>query len=314
MPERFLRIGEVDICFETFGSPDHPPVLLIMGLATQMVAWHDDFCADLAGRGFHVIRFDNRDVGRSTAMRGAPPGSLALLRRDKSAAHYTLDDMADDAAGLLAGLGIDSAHVVGASMGGMIGQVLAARRPELVRSLVSLMSTTGSRRVGRTAVTLYPIFLKRPPGNREGYIEHAAGVYARIGSPGRPRDDADIRHIAGRSYDRGLNPAGAGRQLAAVFAAGDRTAQVRTITAPTLVIHGTDDKLVDPSGGRATADAIQGARLELVEGMGHDLPRQLWPRLLSSIEEHLRSAERDGRRSRPGRRRSEPAGGVPSHA
>jgi pimeloyl-ACP methyl ester carboxylesterase len=291
VPEQSCRIGDVDICFETFGVTGQPPVLLVMGLATQMVAWHEDLCRDLAGRGFHVIRFDNRDVGRSSRMSGSPPNPLQLLLRDKTAARYTLEDMAEDAAGLLDHLGLDSAHVVGASMGAMIAQVLAARRPERVRSLVSIMSSTGSRKVGRTAVTLYPIFLKRPPGNREGYIRHAASVYATIGSPDRDPDDPDVRHIAGLSYDRGLNPAGAGRQLAAIFAAGDRTEQIRKIRAPTLVIHGTEDRLVDPSGGEATAEAIEGARLELIEGMGHDLPRAKWPRLLSLIERHLRAAE-----------------------
>lgn len=282
----------MELCFETFGSPAQPTVLLVMGLGTQMVAWHDDFCADLAGRGFHVVRFDNRDSGRSTRMTAPPPTTRQLLRRARGAASYTLDDMADDGAGLLEHLAVGPAHVIGASMGGMIAQTLAARHPESVRSLTSIMSSTGGRWVGQPATALYPIFLRRPPREREAYLEHAARLFARIGSPGRSRDDADVREIAARSFDRGLNPAGTGRQLAAILAAGDRTPQLRTITAPTLVIHGRRDRLVAPSGGRATARAIPGARLELIEDMGHDLPRDLWPRLLGLIEEHLRAAER----------------------
>lgn len=297
MPERFCRIGEVDLCFETFGDASDTPVLLIMGLGTQMVAWHEDFCRDLAGRGFRVIRFDNRDTGRSSRMSGSPPDWFAMLRRSGSGAAYDLDDMAGDALGLLDHLDVDAAHVVGASMGGMIAQQLAADHPERVRSLVSVMSTTGDRRVGQLAMSLYPIFLRRPPRDREGYIRHAVELYGRIGSPSRPRDDADIRHIAAQSFDRGLNPAGTGRQIAAIFASGDRTEKLRGIRVPTLVIHGTEDKLVAPSGGEATARAIPGARLELIEDMGHDMPRDLWPRLLDLFEDHFTDADQEERRA-----------------
>jgi pimeloyl-ACP methyl ester carboxylesterase len=261
-------------------------VLLTMGLATQMLGWHEDFCAELADRGFHVIRFDNRDCGRSKRMNGAVPSILQLLRRDKRAASYTLEDMAGDGVALLDHLGIEAAHVVGASMGGMIAQTMAARYPDRVLSLVSLMSNTGARWSGQPSPRLYHVLLKPPPRDREAYKEHAVWVFSKIGSADFERDNDDLRRIAGMSYDRGINPAGTSRQLAAIIASGDRTTLLREITAPTLVIHGTKDKLVPPSGGRATARAIPGARLLLIEGMAHDIPRGAWPQMLDGIEQN----------------------------
>jgi pimeloyl-ACP methyl ester carboxylesterase len=284
--ERFCSVGDVRLCYETFGDPGDPAVLLVMGLAMQMVAWHEELCAELAGRGFHVIRFDNRDVGRSQSMNGGPPPTLLqIARRDRHAATYTLADMADDAVGLLDHLAIDRAHVVGASMGGMIGQALAIRHPRRVLSLTSMMSNTGARWSGQPSFRLYHVLLSRPPRDREGYIRHATWVFERIGSRALDPGAEDIRRLAELSFDRGLNPAGAGRQLAAILASGDRTPQLRTITAPALVIHGTADRFVAPSGGRATARAIPGARLLLIQGMGHDLPRAAWPRILDAFEQ-----------------------------
>src|SRR2546421_5704508 len=254
-----------------------------MGLGTQMVAWQEDFCRELAARGLHVVRFDNRDVGRSTHFTGPPPTIRQLLTRSRRAAHYTLLDMADDAAGLLSELDIAPAHVIGASMGGMIAQTLAARHPEAVRSLTSIMSNTGSLRSGQPALRTYSVFLRRAPLEREAFIAHMERVFAAIGSRGLPRDDDDIRAIAATSYDRDHDSEGAGRQLAAIIAAGDRTADLRRIKAPTLVIHGSADRLVAPSRGRATARAIPGAKLLMVPGMGHDLPRAPWPTLLDAI-------------------------------
>lgn len=282
--------GDVELCFETFGDPEAPALLLTMGLATQMLGWHEDLCAALADRGFHVIRFDNRDVGRSQRMEGAVPSLRQLLLRDKRAATYTLEDMASDAAGLLDHLGIEQAHVVGASMGGMIAQTMAARFPQRVLSLVSMMSNTGSRWTGQPSPRMYPVLLKKPPRDRERYKDHAVWVFSRIGSPGFERDEEDLRRIAAMSYDRGLNPAGTSRQLAAIIHSGDRTSLLREIEAPTLVIHGTDDRLVPPSGGRATARAIPGARLLLIDGMGHDIPRGAWPQLLDGIERNAARA------------------------
>jgi pimeloyl-ACP methyl ester carboxylesterase len=290
MAEQLCKVGAVELCYETFGDPDAPAMLLTMGLATQMLGWHDDLCAELADRGFHVIRFDNRDVGRSQRMDGPVPSLLQLLRRDRNAASYTLEDMAADGIGLLDHLGIDAAHVVGASMGGMIAQTMAARHPDRVLSLVSWMSNTGSRWHGQPSPLIWPVLVKKPPRGREQYIDHAVRVFAKIGSPGFERDIDDLRRIAGMSYDRGLNPAAGARQLAAIIHSGDRTPLLRTITAPTLVIHGDKDKMVPLSGGRATARAIPGARLLVVEGMGHDMPRAAWPQILDAIEQNAARA------------------------
>jgi pimeloyl-ACP methyl ester carboxylesterase len=257
-----------------------------MGLGTQRVAWHDDFCRELVDRGLRVVRFDNRDCGRSTILRHvAPPSSSALLLRRSLRAAYTLDDMADDAAGLLDALGIERAHVVGASMGGMIGQTLAVRHPARVRSLVSIMSTTGSRRVGQPAWRVYPILLRRAPADREAYVELAVRVFGLIGSPGFPRSEEELRAVARRSHERGVHSGGTARQLAAIVASGDRTADLARVRVPTLVVHGLADPLVNPSGGRATARAIPGARLLEIPGMGHDLPRGAWPRIIAGIAE-----------------------------
>jgi pimeloyl-ACP methyl ester carboxylesterase len=291
MPEEIVRVGDVELAYETFGDPAHPAMLLVMGLATQMLGWRSAFCEALADRGFHVIRFDNRDVGRSTKFSShRPPTVGQLVRRDASAAAYTLADMADDGVGLLDCLGIDRAHVVGASMGGMIAQTIAFRHPERVLSLVSIMSNTGARWSGQPALSVYSVLLKRAPRDREGFIAHHMDVFARIGSPGFPRDEDDLRAMAAASYDRGHDPAAAGRQLAAILASGDRTEDLARIRVPTLVIHGTKDKLVAPSGGRATAKAIPGARLVTIEGMGHDLPRGAWPRIIEAIAENAARA------------------------
>jgi pimeloyl-ACP methyl ester carboxylesterase len=287
MSEEFATVGDITLCYETFGPDDGEPLLLVMGLATQMIAWHEHFCGELAERGFRVIRFDNRDIGRSSRMRGRPPRIREMVLRKIERPAYTLADMAGDAAGLLTALDIESAHVVGASMGGMIAQTLAARHPERVRSLVSIMSNTGNRWTGQPALPLLPLLLGRPPQEgREAYVERTVEVFRKIGSPGFPDDEERIREIAARSYDRGVDAAGPGRQLGAIVASGDRTRELRRIQAPTLVIHGNRDRLVRPSGGQATARAIPGARLLLIDGMGHDLPRGAWPQVIGGITEN----------------------------
>jgi pimeloyl-ACP methyl ester carboxylesterase len=286
MDEQFVKVGDVELCYEAFGPEDGEPLLLIMGLGTQMLGWNDDFCAGLAERGYRVVRYDNRDIGRSTHFSEHPPPTpLQLVRRQKAAAAYTLEDMADDAAGLMTALGWDSAHVCGASMGGMIAQALAAGHPERVRSLSSIMSTTGSWRAGQPALKMYPILLKRAPRDRDAYIDHIVTLFTAIGSPGFPRDEAEMRDSAGRSYDRMTDRTGTGpgRQLGAIIASGDRTTALRELDVPALVIHGTKDPMVNVSGGRATAKAIPGAKLLLIEGMGHDLPRAAWPRMIDAI-------------------------------
>jgi pimeloyl-ACP methyl ester carboxylesterase len=293
LEEQFARVGDVELCYSTFGDPGNPAMLLVMGLGTQMLAWRPGFCEALAARGFHVIRYDNRDVGRSTHFKGTPPpGPIEMLTRRPRNLAYTLDDMADDGIRLLDELGIARAHVVGASMGGMIAQVMAGRHPDRVLSLTSIMSTTGNGRVGQPALRVYPFFLGRLPRDRDAYVERIVKLFRVVGSPGFERDEDDLRTMAGASYDRDPKPSGTPRQLAAIMAAGDRTADVKRIEAPTLVIHGTDDRLVSSSGGVATVRAIRGARLMLVEGMGHDLPEGAWPRIIDGIVENAaRAAE-----------------------
>jgi pimeloyl-ACP methyl ester carboxylesterase len=289
--EQFADLGDISLCYETFGDPSDPTILLIMGLATQMIAWRDDFCRELADNGFHVVRFDNRDCGRSTHMKAKPPSIGQLLRRDKRAVSYTLADMAADATGLLDHLGVERAHIVGASMGGMIAQTLAIKHPERVISLTSIMSNTGARLTGQPALVAYPVLLKTAPNDRERFTDHIAKLYATIGSPGFERDDEDIRDLARRSYDRSYSPASSGRQLAAIVSSPPRADDLKRLSVPTLVIHGTKDKLIRPSGGRATARAIPGAKLLKIEGMGHDLPRGAWPQIIAAIAQTARAAD-----------------------
>ena len=292
MNERFADVGDgVTLCYETFGDPSDPPLLLVMGLGTQMVAWNVDLCAALADRGFFVIRYDNRDVGRSTRFDEVPPPTPAeLLTRRIRRPAYLLRDMARDGVGLVGALGLDGAHVVGASMGGMIAQTMAAEHPDHVRSLVSIMSTTGNRWKGQPALKAYPFFLTKPPSTKEEAVRRTLRLFSVVGSPGFDRDEAELRRQAELAWDRGPSAAGLGRQLAAIVASGDRTPDLGRITAPTLVIHGTKDRLVRASGGKATASAVPGARLLLIDGMGHDLPRGAWPRIVDGIAENAERA------------------------
>jgi pimeloyl-ACP methyl ester carboxylesterase len=292
MAEHVAKIGDLEICYETFGSADDPALLLVMGLGTQMIGWPDAFCERLVGRGFQVIRYDNRDVGRSTHLRHhRAPTIRQLVLRDRSAAAYSLADMAADGVGLLDHLGIAGAHVAGASMGGMIAQTMAARFPDRVLSLASIMSNTGHRWKGMPGLRAYSIFLRRPADNREGAIESTISTFRLIGSPGFPFHEEELRRIAQLSYDRGYNPAGTARQLAAILVAGDRVEDLRRITAPTVVIHGTRDRMVRPSGGRETARAIAGARLVEIAGMGHDLPVGVWDRIIDAVASNTDRAD-----------------------
>jgi pimeloyl-ACP methyl ester carboxylesterase len=291
MPETFCRAGDVEICFETFGNPEDPALLLVMGLAMQMLGWHEELCEELAGQGFFVIRYDNRDVGRSTRMTGAPPTTWQLIRRDKRAASYQLTDMANDGIAILDHLGVAKAHVVGASMGGMIAQTLVAQHPDRALSLTSIMSNTGAMWSGQPKLGVMGALLGKVPTDREAYTERIVKLFTMIGSPGFPPDEHELRKRAGMAYDRGINPAGSARQLAAIIASGDRSPMLASIRVPTLVIHGDADRLVVPSGGKATARAIPGARLLMLEGMGHDIPRALWPRFVDAIVENARRAD-----------------------
>jgi pimeloyl-ACP methyl ester carboxylesterase len=278
--------ARIDIAYERLGDAHAPPVLLIMGLGAQLIGWPDGFCDELVARGLQLVRFDNRDVGQSTHMTSAPvPNMFAALAGDTSSAAYTLSDMAADAVGLLAGLGLDSAHVVGASMGGFIAQTIAIEHPARVRTLTSIMSTTGDRSVGQPHPETMQIFAGTPPTTRDQVVQRSVNAFRIIGSPGFPPDLEAVADRAGRAYDRGYDPLGMARQGVAVLASGDRTPRLRSLAVPTLVIHGANDPLVDVSGGRATAAAIPGAELVVIDGMGHSLPAALWPQLAAKIAE-----------------------------
>jgi len=280
--EQMAPANGIELCYQELGDPDGEPLLLVMGLATQMIAWDEEFCGMLAERGFRVIRFDNRDIGRSTWISGGVPSTLEMTI-GRGAPAYRLRDMAADAVGLMDHLGIDAAHVVGASMGGMIAQCVAIGHPGRVRSLVSIMSTTGSRRVGHPSYRTFGLLLGKRPREREAAIERAVNTFKVIGSPGYPFEEERIRDLANRSFERGHSEAGIARQLHAITASGDRTQRLRELEIPAAVIHGKNDILVNPSGGRATARAIPGARLKMIDGMGHDIPRALYPTFVEEI-------------------------------
>jgi pimeloyl-ACP methyl ester carboxylesterase len=278
------RVGDVELAYETFGDPGDPPILLVMGLATQMIGWPDDFCAGLADRGHFVIRFDNRDIGLSTHFHAAgAPDLMRVMAGDHSSVPYALTDLADDTIGLLDVLGLDSVHVVGASMGGMVAQLVAVRHPDRVRSLTSIMSTTGDPSVGTPNEAAMGVLFAPPAADRESAVKRAIDTYRVIGSPGFEFDEPALRDRAGLAFDRAHDPAGVARQLAAILSTHDRTPDLMSISVPSLVIHGADDALVNVSGGHATAAAIPDAELLVVEGMGHDLPRAVWPQIVDRI-------------------------------
>ena len=282
--ERIAAVNGIEIAYQEIGEEDAEPLLLIMGLGTQMLGWDQDFCLMLAERGFRAIRFDNRDIGRSTKFEAAGiPRSADLLIGRRSTAPYLLSDMALDTTSLMDHLEIENAHLVGASMGGMIAQTMAIKTPSRVRSLVSMLSTTGNRLVGRPELKTFGTLLAHPPSGRESAIEQALKTFRIIGSPGYPLDEQRLREIVGDSYDRGHSRAGVLRQLHAITASGDRTRELRKLRLPATVIHGEKDPLINPSGARATARAIPGARLRIFEGMGHDLPRALWGEFAEEI-------------------------------
>lgn len=282
----------IHIEYETLGDPADPPVLFIAGLGMQLVGWDDGFCEGFADRGHYVVRFDNRDVGLSTHLRDAPgPNVLAAFLGDTSSAAYTLKEMAEDVAGLLDTLGLDSAHVMGVSMGSMIAQMLAITAPERVRSLTLLMTTTGAPDVGRATPAAAQVLTAAPPADRAGIGERAVSNSRVIGSRGQGWDPDAVRRRALRSYDRAFDPLGVGRQLMAVMATGDRTAALGAVDVPAVVVHGDADPLIDVSGGKAVARAIPGAELDIVEGMGHDLPPALWERFYAAMERAVRRGE-----------------------
>jgi pimeloyl-ACP methyl ester carboxylesterase len=283
MAEERAAANGIEIVYETIGDPSNPPLLLVMGLGMQLIHWDRELCERFAERGFHVIRFDNRDAGRSTEIHARVPNPARAMAGFKIDAPYLLDDMAEDAFGLLDHLGIDAAHVAGASMGGMIAQTMAIRRPERVLSLTSIMSTTGERRAGRPKLRVWSVLARRAPKGKRAYVDYFQRTFKLIGSKGFPVDEERLRELAAATYERGHRPAGTGRQLAAIMASGDRTERLRQLRIPTTVFHGRSDPLVPFRGGRATAEAIPGARLIAIPGMGHDLPREVWPRLVDAV-------------------------------
>lgn len=294
MGESMHQVNGIDICAEVRGPDDGVPLLLVMGLGAQLVSWDSGFVDALVDRGYRVARFDNRDVGRSTHVDAPGLDVMAALRAAAAGepvdAPYTLSDMAADAAGLLVVLGMSPAHVVGASMGGMIVQAMAIEQPQAVRSVVSIMSTTGDRDVGQPTREANRLLLSPPPTTEDEAVERAIENEATWGSPAH-RDPEAAAERARREWNRVRNPAGVGRQLVAINASGSRTEALGRVTVPFTVIHGTDDTLVTPSGGRRTAEAVPGATLVEIDGMGHNLPRPLWPRLVEIIEDTTRRAD-----------------------
>ena len=290
------KANGIEIEWDAIGDEGAPAVLLIMGLGGQMTRWSDQFRGALAAEGFRVVRFDNRDVGLSSKIEGGPAPDLARIGMAMAMGQapdvpYHLDDMAADAVGLLDALGIDRAHVVGASMGGMIAQLVAALHPERVLSLTSIMSSTGNPSLPRATAEANAVLMSRPGGtDLDSLVAHGVKSSKVIGSPGYPADEADIAARIRADLERQNYPAGFARQLAAIWANGDRRARLATIAAPTLVVHGADDPLVPVEAGRDTAAAIPGARLEEIAGMGHDLPQALVPTLVGLIAAHARAA------------------------
>ena len=274
----------IEIEYDTFGAPDDPAILLIMGQGMQLTGWEPGLCTRLADYGFHVIRFDNRDVGLSTHLDDAPvPDLFAVLSGDTEGVPYLLADMADDAAGLLTALGIEAAHVVGVSMGGMIAQELLLRCPERVLTACSIMSTTGAAGVGRPDDSVAAALISPPARTRDEAVERGVSLWRLLQSPAYPRSEEVLRERAAAFYDRCSDPAGSLRQLVAVLASPDRTPGLRAVQVPTLVLHGEADPLIGVSGGHATAAAVPGAVLRTFPGMGHDLPPELWDEYVAEI-------------------------------
>jgi pimeloyl-ACP methyl ester carboxylesterase len=292
--ERMVRANGLDFCMESFGREDATPLVLVMGLGAQMTAWDDGFCAALADRGFRVIRFDNRDIGRSSRLEHlGVPNIMALmearLARREIETPYALKDMAVDTAALMDTLGIERAHVVGASMGGMIGQEMAIHMPQRMRSFTSIFSSTGDPKLPQATMEAMAVLTTPAPAERAAYIRHQANVLKVIRGPNFPEEAAEDESRAARTFDRGLSPTGFVRQFAAVIKSGNRTEALKSVKVPTLVIHGDADPLVRFEAGQATARAIPGARFEVIPGMGHSLPRKLWPRLTDLIASHAKA-------------------------
>jgi pimeloyl-ACP methyl ester carboxylesterase len=300
-PPQIARANGIELCYEIFGDASAEPMLLIMGLGAQMIHWDDDFCRQLAARGFRVIRFDNRDIGKSSKLSGGKRlTAVELLKlrflKIPVAAPYRLIDMAKDTIGLMDALGIKSAHLVGASMGGMIAQEIAISFPERVRSLTSIMSTTGNPKIPPPTKEAAAVLMAPPPTTKEEYFERFAQTWKILRAGSFPGDEALDRARAERTFERGLNPPGVARQFRAILASGSRKERLASVKAPTLVIHGTVDPLVRPEAGKDTAASIPSAKLLMVERMGHALPIPIWPQIIDAIDKHAHAASAKARK------------------
>lgn len=286
----------IRIEYDTFGDRSSSPLLLIMGLGTQMIFWDEEFCQKLVEKGHYVIRFDNRDIGLSHKFEDAGMPNVieamrAAMKGEEVKTAYTIDDMADDTAGLLDALGIEAAHICGASMGGMIAQAMAIRHPSRMLSLISIMSSTGNPSLPQPKPETMSVLIAPVPEEREACIEHSVKIWRTIGSPGFAFDEERIRKLAAHSYDRCFHPPGMARQLVAIIAHGSRKPALASVTVPTLVIHGAEDPLIPVEAGKDTAEAVPGAELLIIEGMGYDLPPELWPRIVDANAAHMHKAE-----------------------
>jgi pimeloyl-ACP methyl ester carboxylesterase len=289
------KANNIEIEYDTFGDPSSRPLLMVMGLGAQMIAWLEDFCMMLVDKGFYVIRFDNRDIGLSTKFeeKGVPDVMKAVIaaqRGEPINPPYTLEDMADDAVGLLDALNIEKAHICGASMGGMIVQVITIRHPTRVLSLTSIMSTTGNPELPQPKPEAMQALLKPSPTEREAYIEESVKRRRIFYGSGFPYPEDQAREIAAISYDRSFYPDGMARQLVAILANGNRASNLGSIKVPTLVVHGGDDPLIPVEGGKETAESIPGSELIIIEGMGHSLPTETWPQIVDAIAKNAEKA------------------------
>ncbi|MHA2247586.1 MAG: alpha/beta fold hydrolase [Candidatus Hodarchaeales archaeon] len=289
--EATVKANDIEIVYDSFGKQSDPPMLLIMGLSMQMIGWDEPFCVELAKRGYWVIRFDNRDVGLSTKFEEAGiPDLMELMLKAQQGevieAPYTLSDMAADAVGLLDVLNIDTAHIVGASMGGMIGQTIAINYPERVKTLTSIMSSTGNPELPQPGPEALSILITTPPSERAENIDYSVETWRVLNGPKFSLDEDLIRERAGRAFDRCYYPAGSVRQIAAILSSGSRKEELKNVKAPTLVIHGDVDPLVPVVGGKETASSIPRAELLIIEGMGHSIPVEVAPRIIEAITLH----------------------------
>jgi len=295
---QFTSANGLRFCYDEFGEPDRPAMLLIMGLGTQMIAWPEPFCERLAEGGYRVIRFDNRDIGLSENLGDEPVPNLVILAVASQIGlrlpvPYTLHDMRRDTVALMDALGIGRAHLVGASMGGMIAQLAASEHPDRVRSLTSIMSSSGARHLPGPPPNIRRHLLSSPPQDEDVYVRRRMRTLELVGSRTYPANPGALRERLRAAYRRSFQPKGYLRQLAAVIASGDRVAALRKIRVPTLVIHGDEDRLVPPAASRHIAELVPDSRLEIIEGMGHDLPEPLWPRLADLIIGHASASGND---------------------